>query len=74
MLTPEAAVAVTPNDRGALVDAVCEIVEDEALRERMGEAARSLAVEEYAWPTIARRLERIYADVTGIDLDEARAA
>ena len=30
-------------------------------------AARSLAVERYSWPTIARRLERIYEAVTGLD-------
>jgi glycosyltransferase involved in cell wall biosynthesis len=40
----------------------------------MGEAARALALEHYAWPTIARRLERIYADVTGLGAGEARAA
>jgi phosphatidylinositol alpha-mannosyltransferase len=74
VLTPEAAVAVAPNDRDALVEAVCEIVEDEGRRERMGEAARALAVESYAWQTIARRLERVYASVTGIALEEARAA
>jgi phosphatidylinositol alpha-mannosyltransferase len=74
VLTPEAAVAVASNDRDALVGAVCEIVEDEEHRERMGEAARALAVESYAWPTIAKRLERVYASVTGIALEEARAA
>ena len=74
VLTPEAAVAVAPNDRDALVEAVCEIVEDDERSERMGEAARALAVESYAWPTIARRLEGVYASVTGIALEEARAA
>ena len=65
--TPEAAVAVPPNDTAALVDAVCGLVGDEAERERMGEPARSLAVERYSWPTIARRLERIYEAVTGVE-------
>jgi phosphatidyl-myo-inositol alpha-mannosyltransferase len=74
VLTPKAAVAVAPNDPGALVEAVCEIVEDEERRELMGEAARALAVESYAWPTIARRLEQVYASVTGIEVQEARAA
>jgi glycosyltransferase involved in cell wall biosynthesis len=40
----------------------------------MGEAARDLAVEKYAWPTIARRLEEVYSSVTGIRVSEARAA
>ena len=74
VLTPDAAVAVPPDDTPALVDAVSELVEDEPRRERMGEAARGLAVERYSWPTIARRLERIYEDVTQVGLDEARAA
>ena len=34
----------------------------------------TLAVERYAWPTIARRLEGVYASVTGIRAAEARAA
>jgi phosphatidylinositol alpha-mannosyltransferase len=65
VLTPEAAVAVTPNDPDALVDAVAELVDDEPRRERMGVSARTLAVERYSWPTIAQRLEEIYEDVTG---------
>jgi glycosyltransferase involved in cell wall biosynthesis len=39
----------------------------------MGAAARALAVEKYAWPTIARRLETVYVSVTG-GREEARAA
>jgi len=74
VLTPDAAVAVPPDDTATLVDAVSELVADEPRRERMGEAARELAVERYSWPTIARRLERIYEDVTRVGRDEARAA
>jgi hypothetical protein len=40
----------------------------------MGEAARALALEQYAWPAIAERLEAVYSSVTGMDVDEARAA
>jgi phosphatidylinositol alpha-mannosyltransferase len=74
VLTPEAAVQVAPNDADALADAVCGLVADESRRERMGEAARTLAVERYAWPAIAKRLEEVYMTVTGIDLEGARAA
>ena len=74
VLTSEAAVAVPPDDTAALVDAVSELVADEPRRERMGEAARELAVARYSWPTIALLLERIYEDVTRVGLDEARAA
>ena len=74
VLTPDVAVAVAPNDPAALADAVCGLVEDEPRREAMGVAARALAVERYAWPTIAERLESVYASVTGLEVGEARAA
>ena len=74
VVAPETAVAVPPADSNALVDAVCELVADEPRRQRMGEAARVVALERYAWPTIARRLEAIYEGVTGIRGSEARAA
>jgi phosphatidylinositol alpha-mannosyltransferase len=74
VLTPEAAVAVAPNEPDALADAVSELVADEPRREAMGSAARALAVERYAWPAIAARLEAAYSAVTGIDIEEARAA
>ena len=74
VLTPDAALAVAPNDPAALADAVCDLVGDDARRERMGAAARALAIENYSWPTIARRLEDVYTSVTGIGREEARAA
>jgi phosphatidyl-myo-inositol alpha-mannosyltransferase len=66
VLTPEVAVSVAPDDPSALADAVCALVDDEPRRVALGEAARALAVERYAWPSIAARLEEIYAQVTGI--------
>jgi phosphatidylinositol alpha-mannosyltransferase len=74
VLAPEAAVSVTPDDSNALVEAVSALVGDEPRREAMGAAARALAVERYAWPAIAERLEEVYANVTGIDARKARAA
>jgi phosphatidylinositol alpha-mannosyltransferase len=74
VLTPDAAVSVAPNDPDALTDAVSALVADEPRREAMGEAARALALERYAWPAIADRLEGVYSSVTGIGVDEARAA
>ena len=71
VLTPEVAIAVAPNDPEALADAVARIVEDEARRERMGDAARVLAVDRYSWSTIASRLQEIYASLVG---GEVRAA
>lgn len=74
VLTPETSVAVPPEDPAALVDAVCDLVADERRRAAMGEAARELAVELYSWPGIARRLESVYAEVTGLPIGEAAAA
>jgi phosphatidylinositol alpha-mannosyltransferase len=74
VLTDEVALAVEPGDPESLTDAVCRLVEDEAARVAMGEAGRALAIERYSWPTIARRLEQIYAEVTDIPLAEAQAA
>ena len=74
VLTSDTAVAVTPNDEDALVDGVCELIEHEERRQRMGDAARALALASYAWPAIAKRLEQVYASVTGMELEEARAA
>jgi phosphatidylinositol alpha-mannosyltransferase len=74
VMAPEAAVSVTPDDPNALVEAVSALVGDEPRREAMGAAARALAVERYAWPAIAERLEEVYANVTGIDARKARAA
>ena len=74
VLTDEAAVSVPPDDPHALADAVCALVADEPRRAAMGDAARALAVEQYAWPAIAKRLEEVYAGVTGIGVAKARAA
>jgi phosphatidyl-myo-inositol alpha-mannosyltransferase len=74
VLTPDAAVSVAPNDPDALTDAVSALVADEPRRQAMGEAARALALERYAWPAIAERLEAVYSSVTGIGVEEARAA
>jgi phosphatidylinositol alpha-mannosyltransferase len=74
VLDSAASVAVPPGDRVALVDAVCDLVEDEPARERMGAAARGIAVERYSWPGIAARLVEIYERVTNLPRAEAKAA
>jgi phosphatidyl-myo-inositol alpha-mannosyltransferase len=74
VLDPTASVAVPPGDVPALVDAVCDLVGDEERRDRLGRAAREIAVERYSWPGIARRLEAVYQHVTGLERGEVRAA
>jgi phosphatidyl-myo-inositol alpha-mannosyltransferase len=72
VLDESASVSVTPADPHALADAVCGLVADESRREQMGEAARQIAVERYAWPRIAERLVSVYERVT--DLGQAAQA
>src|SRR5690348_13643818 len=60
---PEAATLVEPGDPTALAGAVARLLADEERRVAMGHAARALAVERYAWPDIAGRLEAIYERV-----------
>ena len=60
VLTPESSVSVSPDDPAQLVEAITSLLADEPRREAMGEVARRLAVENYAWSDVARRLEEIY--------------
>jgi phosphatidyl-myo-inositol alpha-mannosyltransferase len=70
--TPETSVTVPPDEPGALVAAITDLLADEPRRVAMGEAARALAIEKYAWSDIARRLEGIYE--RAIEADARRAA
>jgi phosphatidylinositol alpha-mannosyltransferase len=65
VMTPETAVAVRPDDPDALAHGIQELLADESRRSAMGAAARALAIERYAWPDIARRLEEVYERVVG---------
>jgi phosphatidylinositol alpha-mannosyltransferase len=73
VVTAETAVGVPPGDPDALVEAVAGLLADEPRRAGMGAAARALALERYAWPDIARRLEEVYARLVP-DAEGRRAA
>jgi phosphatidylinositol alpha-mannosyltransferase len=60
VMTPETAVSFPAGDTGALADAVESLLADEPRRQAMGAAARQLALDRYAWDSIARRLVDIY--------------
>ena len=62
-MTPDTSVPVPPGDHEALADAVDLLLEDEEHRQRLGAAARRLAVERYSWEDIAGRLLEIYEGV-----------
>jgi phosphatidylinositol alpha-mannosyltransferase len=61
VMTPGTSVAFPPGDGAALADAVESLLADEARRHELGAAARTLALERYAWDSIARRLLDTYA-------------
>jgi len=63
ILSEETGALVPPDDPEALADAVAALLEDETARAERGRAAREQAVSEYAWPLLARRLERCYERV-----------
>lgn len=63
VLTPDSSVAVPPDDPAALAEAVAALLADEPRRLAMAAAARRVAVENYAWSDIARRLEQVYERV-----------
>jgi phosphatidylinositol alpha-mannosyltransferase len=73
VLEPEASIAVPPGDETALVHALAALVADEPARRQMGAAARAVALERYAWPQIARRLETIYGSLVGAERRAAAA-
>jgi phosphatidylinositol alpha-mannosyltransferase len=74
VMTPEAAIAVPPQNVQALVEAVLKLVEDEPRRQALGVAARVLARDQYSWDAIAARLALIYDAVAGREPASAAAA
>jgi glycosyltransferase involved in cell wall biosynthesis len=51
---------VPPGDVGALAGAVGRLLDDPALRRRMGAAGRAIAQKQFAWPTLAAQVAAIY--------------
>ena len=48
------------DDPGAFAQAVDEVLDDPALRRRVGDAARLTAERRYSWDVIANELKRLY--------------
>ena len=55
------ALLVPAGDAGALADALARLLQDGALRARLGDAARALALERYSGARLAEALEAHYA-------------
>ncbi len=60
VMTEDVGRLVPPGDPSALTEAVEALLAHEAEREKLGAQARELAVEQYSWDRIARRLVEIY--------------
>jgi len=62
---------VTPGDTMMLAGALSRIIEDRALRVRLGAQARADAIEKHSWGQYVRRLERLYdAVIAGAPVDQ----
>jgi phosphatidyl-myo-inositol alpha-mannosyltransferase len=60
VMTDETGLLVPPGEPAALAEGIVTLLEDEPLRQRLGAAARAVAVERYAWDSIAERLAEVY--------------
>jgi phosphatidylinositol alpha-mannosyltransferase len=60
VMTDETGLLVPPGDPAALAEGIVTLLEDEPLRQRLGAAARTVAVERYSWDSIAERLSVVY--------------
>jgi glycosyltransferase involved in cell wall biosynthesis len=59
------ALIVPPRDAGALAAALRRLVDDEALRNRLAEAARTHCSKNYSFEMMLDRMEMIYRQVSG---------
>jgi phosphatidyl-myo-inositol alpha-mannosyltransferase len=63
VMTDETGLLVPPGEQHALAEAVTGLLGDEPQRERLGAAARRIALERYSWDDIGRRLAAIYEEL-----------
>ena len=54
---------VVKYDRNQLADAMFRILSDESLRARFGDMGKQLAKDEFNWPLIIEKLEKIYYEI-----------
>ena len=54
---------VAPHDAGELAAGIGELLDDEELRREWSARGRDVVVERYAWPEVARQVERVYREI-----------
>ena len=59
------ALMVPRDDQGALADGLVRLLDDEALRYRLGTVGREIA-QSYAWPRVTEQVLAVYADVLNL--------
>ncbi|MFH1225491.1 MAG: glycosyltransferase family 4 protein [Candidatus Diapherotrites archaeon] len=62
-LVGESALLVKPENADSIAEGIIRLIEDRALRERLGRKAREIVEEKYTIKKSADRLERIYAEL-----------
>jgi phosphatidyl-myo-inositol alpha-mannosyltransferase len=63
VMTPDTGLMCPPGDPRALADAIEALLSDEPRREALGAAARQVAIANYSWDDIGRRLIAVYEQV-----------
>ncbi len=60
----EAGLLVPPGDKQALREALFRLMQDQTLRRTLATKARARALQEFAWPAVARRFLALYREIT----------
>jgi starch synthase len=56
----------SPQDPGELAEKILALLQDPALRERLGRTARERILERFSWQHIAREQEAVYDGILGL--------
>jgi glycosyltransferase involved in cell wall biosynthesis len=69
VVSGETGILTPPRDVEAIADAIARLIEDPALRRRMGSAGRAYVQRHYRWDDNVKLMERLYERVVGRGVD-----